>query len=476
MTEPLTTDDAKHLIRLCQAGRLYDVEEWIRSGRSLKAPEAIRVTPLGVALRTGFHSLIELLLRHEESQGAKNAALSYAVLERQLDVVELAVQCGADPASVPFVDVLLSWDKRISSFFIDRDADLVTGFPFAQAFRERIRTAIGCFLDCRRRRPDLAAQLQEQIDMALRQFCEEGNVKWVSLLMWAGANPRSRGPTLKTLDDPDLFTTALDEACTCGNVEVLKKLKPDPNLDDFGSLLRSASAFAYSVDIVAYLVGLRANPNDKPNGGSSALDASIQFLGWEHSDRVLYGGHHQTPAYRLPRSRQAIRVLIEHGALWRPGDSLNETRRSLYRIDPDVTIELVVLLLKHRACDEVTLRALFRTPRMQQHMKSSEQRLSRLGLTLDGGRRAAKPKPKKYLPSSYVLSRYDRERLYTEVWSEPSEKVAARYCISGVMLVKVCRQLKVPKPPPGYWAKKAAGRSVPRCPKLPALASAPPDL
>lgn len=32
--------------------------------------------------------------------------------------------------------------------------------------------------------------------MALRQFCQEGNLKWVSLLMWPGANPRSRGPAL----------------------------------------------------------------------------------------------------------------------------------------------------------------------------------------------------------------------------------------------------------------------------------------
>ena len=36
--------------------------------------------------------------------------------------------------------------------------------------------------------------------MALRQFCQEGNLKWVSLLMWAGANPRSRGPALDDVD------------------------------------------------------------------------------------------------------------------------------------------------------------------------------------------------------------------------------------------------------------------------------------
>ena len=58
--------------------------------------------------------------------------------------------------------------------------------------------------------------------MALRQFCQEDNLKWVSLLMWAGANPRSRGPALddvEHIDDPDWHTTALHEACASGNVE-----------------------------------------------------------------------------------------------------------------------------------------------------------------------------------------------------------------------------------------------------------------
>jgi len=40
------------------------------------------------------------------------------------------------------------------------------------------------------------AELQEQLNCALRRFCGEGDMKWVSLLMWAGGDPRSRGPVL----------------------------------------------------------------------------------------------------------------------------------------------------------------------------------------------------------------------------------------------------------------------------------------
>jgi hypothetical protein len=74
--------------------------------------------------------------------------------------------------------------------------------------------------------------------------------------------------------------------------------------------------------------------------------------------------------------------------------------------------------------------------------------------------------PKVNRPSAYVLARYDREKLYQEIWTEPTQTVAARYGISDVALAKACRQLQIPKPSRGYWAKKAAGQAVPRPPKL----------
>jgi len=467
MTEALPLEDAKHLIRFCERGKLYEVEDWIRLGRSLKVPDELGKTPLSVALKTGFHSLIELLLRHEEDQKARNNVLRQAVEARQYDIVKLAVAYGAETSSVSFTDVLMSWDRGIVSFFAERGADPITSFPFAQAFHGRVRTALGCYLEYKRNQPELAAQLQEQADMALRHFCREGTLKWVSLLMWVGADPRSKGPTLEHPDDPEMFTTALDEASTAGQLDILRRLKPDPNRDDLAGLLASAATFAHT-DVISYLLRLGANPNDKPNGGSSALDACIRHLGWENFDRILYGRHQQTPSYKVSKTREAIRLLVEHRAVWEPGDSLNDVRRTLYGIDPEVTVELVGLLLKHRACDDVTLHDLLRTPRMRQHMKTSVQRLSRLGLTLDG-RRGSKSGSRNPQPSPYLLSRYDRRHLYNEVWSAPTQQVAARYGISDVALAKACNQLKIPKPPRGYWAKKAAGKVVPRRLKLPAL-------
>ena len=50
MSTPLSLAEAKDLIRLCETGRRYDIEAWIRTGRSLATPKEIRETPLGVAI------------------------------------------------------------------------------------------------------------------------------------------------------------------------------------------------------------------------------------------------------------------------------------------------------------------------------------------------------------------------------------------------------------------------------------------
>ncbi len=68
-----------------------------------------------------------------------------------------------------------------------------------------------------------------------------------------------------------------------------------------------------------------------------------------------------------------------------------------------------------------------------------------------------------------LMNRYDREKLYREVWSEPIQRVAKRYRLSDTGLAKICKRLLIPRPPRGYWAKKAAGVAVPPVPELPGI-------
>lgn len=63
--------------------------------------------------------------------------------------------------------------------------------------------------------------------------------------------------------------------------------------------------------------------------------------------------------------------------------------------------------------------------------------------------------------------RYNRVKLYDEVWTLPLRTLSRRYGVSDVALHKTCNKLHVPLPPAGYWAKLAAGKPVELRPPLP---------
>lgn len=55
---------------------------------------------------------------------------------------------------------------------------------------------------------------------------------------------------------------------------------------------------------------------------------------------------------------------------------------------------------------------------------------------------------------------FTREEFHALVWSEPMTHLAKEFGLSDVALHKVCRKHGIPTPPPGWWAKKAAGKDV----------------
>jgi hypothetical protein len=384
-------NEAKELVRLCRAGRLYEIERWIKAGKSLDIParakRARQRSLLEIAVETGFHSLVELIAKHEESQSAKDAALGDAVSSRRMDLVELLLANGANIKSIPLTDVLLGWEPTLIRFFLDHGADPVDGRPFAAAFGARVRTALRPFVEYKQAHPELAAALQEQLDCALRHFCGEGDLKWVSLLMWAGGNPRSRGSCLgkEYTEDPECFTSGLEEACYSESLDVLKRLKPDPNRDNLTELLRCAAICGRKATL-EYLLEIGAKPNDKANGGSSALDTALQDLGFPRFD--AYSRKSLKSKYHVSRPLDCVSVLLAHGAVWNPEEAygLNSLRRSLLACEPDVTIELLQMFRKHNSCPAVRVHRLLGTPRMKDHLKPQMNALLLLGIHLDAGR------------------------------------------------------------------------------------------
>jgi hypothetical protein len=477
----LSTTEAKQLLQLCKTGRLFDVQSWINSGNSLSIPAELKTTPLKVALDTGFHSLVELLVSNEPSQDLKNRALRHALTHKRKDLIELLVSHGAEISSVPFVEVLLLWDPTIIRYFLDHGADFIAGYPFAEAFAERIRTALGPWRECKEKYPHLAPQLQEQADRALRYFCFKDDLKWVSLLMWAGADPRSSGPYWgddEDLEDED-YSSALTAAAYSKNVKILQRLKPDARTDDLDNLLARAATFG-RIETVRYLLDLGAKPNDKPDGGSSALgkclSSSFQFRSFGYGDG-WYGIRSKASKYSVSDSLDTFRLLLEHGALWRPDEAreVGWVRRNLYECEPDVTLEVVERLVKHSAGLQETINKLVRTPAMKIHLEPVARRLTQMKFDVRTRAQKAEDERHERLYRQRLLQqlarRYDREKIYQEIWSEPIQHVAKRYKLSDVGLAKVCRKLNIPRPGRGYWAIKAAGKTTARRPPLPELST-----
>jgi hypothetical protein len=58
----------------------------------------------------------------------------------------------------------------------------------------------------------------------------------------------------------------------------------------------------------------------------------------------------------------------------------------------------------------------------------------------------------------------ERKTLYKLVWSQPVQKVASLYGLSGRGLAKACKRLSVPVPPRGYWARVHHGHKPTRPP------------
>lgn len=57
-----------------------------------------------------------------------------------------------------------------------------------------------------------------------------------------------------------------------------------------------------------------------------------------------------------------------------------------------------------------------------------------------------------------------RKELYDLIWTTPITKLAKQYGLSDVGFAKICKKYNIPRPPRGYWAKKAAGQKIKRIP------------
>ena len=152
-------------------------------------------------------------------------------------------------------------------------------------------------------------------------------------------------------------------------------------------------------------------------------------------------------------SVDALKALFELEIRWESADrkQLAQIRRLLLDVGGDWVLRYILEPLRNPTLCEPSIYAeLTRTPAMQRRLKA-------MGMIKE------KPKPptQKELYRREIGNfalRFDRDRLYQEVWDRPVIEVAEQYGVSGSYIKRACRVLRVPTPPRGYWARVQNGQ------------------
>lgn len=385
-----TIEEIKPLIDLCKAGQLFEVQDWINARKPVNPPPNPpkgrgHRQPLDFAIAAGFHSLVKVLLEGGAIIEPNNEEpLLQAVRRKRLDMVRLFIEHGADPKQVDMVEVFECWEPQMMEYFIALGADLEKGNPLAGAFTYRVRTALGIYKKYKDRYPGF----QEQINIALRYHCAQGNLKWVSLMLWAGADPYAPGTEdFQCEEVPDYGGFSAVEYAAMHNqlgVFKLRKLRLDPNQLAVKSFMHSVSSDE-GIEILIQLLDNGMNPNDQGNGGCSGyysllirLEADIRAGNYWTAPSLhsLLSGDNDQSRTRM----KAIHLLAQHGAQWVPEvkDEINSIRRSLLKMKADYTLEFVWIMAEYQACDRALVEDLLRTQSIKRLTENYTARLREL--------------------------------------------------------------------------------------------------
>lgn len=384
-TKAETLDEIKPVIELCRAGKLFAVQDWITEGKPVNLPHLPRRSnharsPLDIAIEQGFHSLVEVLLKTGATLDLDswNGTMSRALRARRFDIVQLLVDHGYDPASIDMNEVFGTWAPEMMEYFIDRGAEVEAGNPLASALCNRVRTALRVL----KRYWDRFPSFPEQANIALRYHCKEGNLKWISLLLWAGADPYARGVSQfdEELDPTDTGLSALGYAVLYQHFEVfkLKQVKLDPAHPAIWDVVRYAYR-GQGIELLKRLLEKGLNPNDQESGGSSLIQNLLNGIGFDFS---AYTWRHGPGREKLDSETtrdkiKTIHLLAKHGAKWVPKDrnDVNDARRSLLKLKADYTVEFAWIMAKYRSCAKDRVLELVATPTIKAHLSGHAGRL-----------------------------------------------------------------------------------------------------
>ncbi len=338
------SEDASRLVRIVQVGKLFGLQAWIKDGKPIHFSDTDNSDPsiLSTAVGTGFHSIVEELLRAGGWSSPELAdALELARSSRRYEIAELLEQHGARPEPLDFETCCEKLDLFMLQRHLRAGTDPGRDNVFARVLsRIKARPLLGFYRQFRREFP----ALDDQAALALSEAVKKGHVRWKALLAWAGADPFRPIPYELTDPfpvDPENCTTAAKEAVWRNKPEILKVLHLKPNPAQALELLPDA---AYYGNFKLFQNLLDSIPREQINDTPRRSCAAVERLVRRCAHRDLYTN--QRDGKGDAESIRCLELLLDAGARWNsPVEHLRDTRRNLLRHEPRYIVQVLRLLL-----------------------------------------------------------------------------------------------------------------------------------
>jgi hypothetical protein len=337
-------EDLKQLLDIIRRGQLFALQDWLKAGKRTRVTEGPgkNLSPLHEAIHTGFHSMVEELLRAGGwSQSELADALDFARARKRYDIVDLLVIHGAQAKQLDFQTCCKELDLGAMERHLRAGTDPNRDNAFAEALSTiKARPLLRFYRQFRAEFP----ALNDQAALALSYAVQHNQVRWTALLAWAGADPFRPVPNDLSGSfpvDSENCTTAAREAFWRNHPDILKVLHLNPTPEQAVELLKETASRANSTLFRSLFS--KANPaviNDTPLGGSSALDGLLRWA----QDRSPWSTDTETK--EETETLQCIEMLLDAGAKWRPpAEELRYIRRALLKHDARYIVQVVRLLL-----------------------------------------------------------------------------------------------------------------------------------
>lgn len=325
-------------------GKLFALQDWIKAGKRIHCSEICddRARVLCIAVKTGFHSILEELLKAGGWETNElTQALGWSLDSRRSDLADLLIAQGAKISKLDFEAVCQTLNFSLMERFLREGGDPSKDNAFGRALRDMKACPLLRFY--KSFRADFPS-LDDQAALALYDAVENEQVGWTALLAWAGADPFR--PIPWNFEDafpvdPESYTCAATQAAWRCNSEIIKVLKLRPNVAQATKLLSDA-IFRGNIELVRTL--LKQVPpeqiNNTPQGSCEALENAVSH--WAHRDvwsntRTVKGEN---------ENLQCMQLLLDRGARWNPapGD-ISNVRRNLREHDARYIVQVLRMLL-----------------------------------------------------------------------------------------------------------------------------------